>query len=104
MSSRTVAVNLLGKNYRIKCPEEAVDLLEEATQLLTQRMRHIKQRGPQDPLSIAVIAALNLTSELLEYKRNVQKVGASLETDHTFDDLHHKVMVALDKLPEEEAC
>lgn len=63
---QTVTVSILGKEYQVACPaEEQMELLQAARQL-DERMRNIRQGGSVIGLErIAVMAALNLSHELL---------------------------------------
>ena len=59
-------VEVLGKTYQIKCPTDEVDALQQAAQYLEEKMQEV--RSVANVLSmdrIAVIAALNVTHQLL---------------------------------------
>lgn len=64
---QTVTVTILGKEYQVACPvEEQMELMQAAKQL-DERMRSIRQGGSVIGLErIAVMAALNLSHELLQ--------------------------------------
>ncbi len=80
MSERTVriSVRILEKEYQVACPvEERSDLLDSA-EYLNGKMREIRDSGQVVGLDrIAVMAALNLTNELLKLRQQ----GTSMETD-----------------------
>jgi cell division protein ZapA len=71
MSDRTVrvSVRILEKEYQVAClPEERSDLLDSA-EFLNVKMREIRDGGNIVGLDrIAVIAALNLSHELLKLR------------------------------------
>lgn len=77
MNSDTVFVKILDKEYQVACrPEERQDLLQAAQQL-DQRMRDIRIGGTVIGLErIAVMAALNLSHELLQAKSQAAQQGA----------------------------
>lgn len=61
-----VSVRILEKEYQVACPaDERTDLLDSA-EILNQKMREIRDSGKVVGLDrIAVMAALNITNELL---------------------------------------
>ncbi len=70
MSTETVFVKILDKDYQVACPREERAALQESAELLDERMRMIKRSGSVIGLErIAVMAALNLSHELLQAKR-----------------------------------
>lgn len=68
----TVAVHLLGKEYRLNCPSEEKEGLLKAAELLDARMRELKSGGMIGLERIAVMAALNLGYELLQSRKEQQ--------------------------------
>ncbi len=64
-----VSVRILEKEYHITCPlDERADLLDSA-EFLNAKMREIRDSGKVVGLDrIAVIAALNMTNELLKMR------------------------------------
>lgn len=74
MSSETstLEVFILDKSYRINCPENEQESLRSSGQYLDRKMREIRGSGKVIGLErIAVIAALNITHELLNASRNM---------------------------------
>ena len=66
MSSETVFVKILDKDYQVACPPEEKHALLQAAANLDKRMREIRGSGNVIGLErIAVMAALNLSHELL---------------------------------------
>lgn len=66
-ATRTVTVTILGKEYQVACGAEEQDALIRAARQLDERMRIIRQSGNVIGLErIAVMAALNLSHELLQ--------------------------------------
>ena len=69
MSNETVFVKILDKEYQVACPREERQALLESAQLLDERMKAIRGSGAVIGLErIAVMAALNLSHELLQAK------------------------------------
>ncbi len=69
MKNETVFVKILDKEYQIACPPGQKDALLQAAHNLNERMRDIRTSGSVIGLErIAVMAALNLSHELLETK------------------------------------
>lgn len=66
----TLDIHLLGRDYKVACREdERADLLEAVT-FLDQRMREIRGTGKTAGIDrIAVMAALNIASELLRERK-----------------------------------
>ncbi|MGH8492919.1 MAG: cell division protein ZapA [Moraxellaceae bacterium] len=74
MSSETstLEVFILDKSYRINCPENEQESLRSSGQYLDRKMRDIRSSGKVIGLErIAVIAALNITHELLNASRSM---------------------------------
>ena len=66
----TLEVFILDKSYRINCPESEQESLRTSAQYLDRKMREIRSSGKVLGLErIAVIAALNISHELLDASR-----------------------------------
>jgi cell division protein ZapA len=69
VANETVFVKILDKEYQVACPREERQALLESAQLLDERMKSIRGSGAVIGLErIAVMAALNLSHELLQAK------------------------------------
>lgn len=68
----TVAVHILGKEYRLSCPPEERDGLLKAAELLDERMKALKSGGMIGLERIAVMAALNLGYDLLQARSDAR--------------------------------
>jgi cell division protein ZapA len=78
MSNETVFVKILDKEYQVACPREERQALVESAQLLDERMKAIRGTGAVIGLErIAVMAALNLSHELLQAKNSSAGTGGS---------------------------
>jgi len=80
----TLTVNILDREFRVNCPESEQQHLVESATSLDQRMREIRDTGRVIGVDrIAIMAALNLASELLssenENSGSIDKVNQSIE-------------------------
>ncbi|HEX6592217.1 MAG TPA: cell division protein ZapA [Moraxellaceae bacterium] len=74
----TLEVFILDKSYRINCPENEQESLRSSAQYLDRKMRDIRSSGKVIGLErIAVIAALNITHELLNASRHMDSQSDS---------------------------
>ncbi len=65
----TLTVNILDREFRVNCPISEQQHLIDSASSLDQRMREIKDTGRVIGVDrIAIMAALNLASELLSAK------------------------------------
>ena len=70
----TVRVHILDKDYQVACPAEQRDALVESARYLDQQMRAIRQGGKVIGVDrIAVMAALNITHELIQQGQQSDK-------------------------------
>ncbi|MBU3068437.1 cell division protein ZapA [Aestuariicella sp. G3-2] len=96
MSSETVFVKILDKEYQVACPAGEKEALLQAAHNLDERMREIRSSGSVIGLErIAVMAALNLSHELLETSGHTG--GPAINND-ILERLSSKVDQALSKL------
>ena len=62
-------INIMGREFRVACPEEDQKGLLEAVEYLNQKMQEIKGGGKVIGLErIAIMAALNIAHEFLSIK------------------------------------
>ncbi len=81
MSAETVVVKILGKEYQIACPAGQQAALVESASYLDQQMSHIRQNGKVIGLErIAVMAALNISYELLQADGSSKKSNSKADT------------------------
>ncbi|MDY6816685.1 MAG: cell division protein ZapA [Pseudomonadota bacterium] len=86
--STTVEVKILDKEYLVACPEEEQEALIRAARHLDHKMREIRSSGKVFGVErIAVMAALNITHELLEQDSMSDATSSILEAmDSKLDD------------------
>ncbi|MCD6055737.1 MAG: hypothetical protein K0R12_699 [Gammaproteobacteria bacterium] len=69
----TMSVDILGRHFKIKCPQDKIPELQEAAALLDESMRTVRQSGVSGPDRIAIMAALNIAHELLLLREQKDK-------------------------------
>lgn len=89
-----VSLTILGKEYKIMCSvEEQEDLVDSAKQL-DEQMRQIRLTGKVSGAErTAVLAALNLTQELMQAKKNV--IPDSSAVSKQLNKMYLKIETAL---------
>ena len=69
--SKTLDVTIMGRTYKVACSEEERNALLSAVAYLDRKMSEIKSSGRVASAErIAVMAALNITHELLSSRNN----------------------------------
>ena len=105
--SKTVRVSILDKDYQVSCEVGEVAALKQSAQFLDQKMREMKENSNVFGLDrLAVMAALNLTNELLAQSEKANQLDSKqAETSARLADqqieiqnLHYKVDSALNRL------
>ena len=67
--AKALDVSIMGRSYKVACAEEEREALLQAVTYLDRKMNEIKVAGKVASLErIAVMAALNITHELLSQK------------------------------------
>jgi cell division protein ZapA len=68
--SSSVQIRILDKEYQINCPPSDQEALLKSARYLDENMRKVKERGNiHGSEKVAVMAALNITYELLQKNR-----------------------------------
>jgi len=94
--SKPINVTLLDKEYLIACSDEERDILHRAIELINQKMREVKASGKViGSERIAVMAALHIAHELLQYKDRNESYTSSV--DNLIRRLQSKIDDALVK-------
>ena len=76
MSGNSVDIEILGREFTVACPEEERQGLLDAVSYLDSKMREIRDAGKiVGAERIAMMAALNITHELLNTKSGGVDVG-----------------------------
>jgi cell division protein ZapA len=86
----TVSVRILDKEYQVACPADQVDELTASARYLDQQMRTIRDAGKVLGVDrIAVMAALNISHDLLRAKQASRSDGSRVE--RKLSDLHSRL-------------
>lgn len=79
--NKTLTVSIAGKDYQVACPAGEEDSLREAAQYLHNLMESIRSSGRVVGLDrVAVMAALNISNELLQNKQQHDAEQAKVAT------------------------
>lgn len=84
--SHSLVVHILDKEYRVACPPGEQEHLLRAARHLDEQMREVRQANVVGLERIAIMAALNMSHELLEARGKLdgggdgdERIGALLE-------------------------
>lgn len=92
--AENVTVIILGKEYKISCPPAEKEALRQSARYLDDQMARIKARGSTLGFEkIAVMAALNISHELLQKSREASSSESEAQRD--IKGLEEKVDLAL---------
>ncbi len=95
----TVTVKILDKEYQVACPEEQEAELVVSSKYLDKQMRTIRDSGKVIGLErIAVMAALNISYELLQASEQGGGEQAAAADSATVERINRKLDDALYKL------
>ena len=94
--TKPASVTILDKEYLIACSDEERKLLNDAANLLNDKMQEVKISGKViGSERIAVLAALNIAHEMLAYKKENESYTSNV--DGLVRRLQNKIDVALMK-------
>ena len=94
--AKPVNVTIFDKEYLVACKEDERDQLHTAVAFLNNKLQELKRSGKVIGAErIAIITALNLTHELLAYKREKNVYNDKVDT--AIRRLNSKIDRALDK-------
>jgi len=94
-----VIVEILGKEYRISCAENERDALLASARYLDEKMGDVRTGGKVvGSERIAVMAALNISHELLQQKFQEHERKKQLQS--RLSGLQGRIEVALDESPQ----
>lgn len=96
-ANHTVAIHLLGNEYQIACPPDEEQALRASAEQLDKQMREIRDKSQIIGLErVAVMAALNLSHELLQVKESKQ--AAESGSSEVLQRMNGKLDSALNSL------
>jgi len=100
---RTVSVSILDKDYQVACPAEQEAELIVSASYLDKQMRSIRESGKVIGLErIAVMAALNISHELLKASEEEEVVPEPSVSDDAVASLSRKIDEAIFSLRQME--
>lgn len=74
--TRALDITIMGRSYKVTCSEDEREPLLRAVAYLDQKMNEIKDSGRVGSVErVAVMAALNITHELLTAKNSPESVN-----------------------------
>lgn len=92
--SKTLTVSIFGKDYRISCDPSEEEELDQAARFLDGRMREIRASGSVIGTDrIAVMAALNLSHELLAEQHDTGSAASA--ANKRIRSLRERIEIAL---------
>jgi len=95
----TVSVHILDKEYQVACPEEQQAELIVSARYLDKQMRAIRDSGKVIGLErIAVMAALNISHELLQASDQGGSAPAASPDNQAVQNLQRKIDQAMHQL------
>jgi cell division protein ZapA len=98
--SHKVTIHIMGKEYQIGCPPNEQERLLQAAQNLDKQMRNIRENGKVLGLErIAIMAALNLSHELLQEQA---KHSGTNSSSQQIDRVNQKLDQALTRFKQLE--
>lgn len=96
MSKQAVSVRILDKEYLVSCPDEERESLIDTARYLDRTMKEIRDSGKiVGAERIAVMAALNISHELLQNRTKDTSKGNSISK--RLRNLQDKIEIALNK-------
>lgn len=91
----TTSIEILDKQYPVRCLETEVESLQKAAKLLNQKMSEVQESGKAINLErIAIITALNMANQLLQI--DSQKSSVMQKINQKLVSLQNKLDSALD--------
>jgi cell division protein ZapA len=92
--ANVVTVQILDKEYRVSCPPEEQDELQRSAKYLSKKMKEIRDGGKVIGTDrIAVMAALNISHELLKTQSDAESNSSTLGS--RIKNLQNKIDAAL---------
>lgn len=93
-----ISVTILDRSYKIKCPRDQAQALQESARMVDEQMRKLRQSSNLTSIDrIAVVTALNICHELMNLKR--QKTSQIDTMDQRLKNLQARIQefLALDE-------
>lgn len=96
---KNLDVSIMGREFRIACPEDEREALLEAVDFLDRRMCEIRDTGKLVSVErVAIMAALNITNELLTTRTGGIDIGGLKRRINSMQEKLDAAMQEQDKL------
>ncbi len=101
MSTTQVKVEILGETYEFVCPAKDGPRLHQCAIKVAQEMKKVSERSIRGADRIAIMAALSISSELLQLQESVQQgeVFPAEEIERRIRKVNKEVYAGLEKHP-----
>jgi cell division protein ZapA len=91
MSTSTLDIQLLGKDYKVACPPEEQQALQNAADLLNSRLNEVAAKGKFSGERLVAMVALNLAHELLNQRSDSPSASTSAASALDSDEFARRI-------------
>jgi cell division protein ZapA len=91
MSTTTLDIQLLGKDYKVACPPEEQQALRNAADLLNSRLNEVAAKGKFSGERLVAMVALNLAHELLNQRSDSPSASTSAASALDSDEFARRI-------------
>lgn len=96
---KNIDVSIMGREFRISCPEDEKESLLQAVDFLDRRMCEIRDSGKLASVErVAIMAALNIANELLTTRTGGIDIGKFKRRINSMQERLEAAMEGQDKL------
>ncbi len=74
-----VEVEILNRKFPLICEAPSEDYVLKVANYFNERIKEIQETGVTDPLSLAILAGLNIVDELFEMRSKYEKKEKAIE-------------------------
>jgi len=93
-----ITIRILGHEYQVACPEGERESLLASAEYLDKRMSSIQKKGKALGMErIAVMTALNMAHELLDFQSQRKRASVDREINDRLQQLQLKIDAALNE-------
>jgi cell division protein ZapA len=98
----SIKISIQGNNYDLKCPNDQIDKLKSAAEMVHKKMGEAKTKTPSNEKA-AILTALNIAHDLLEVKNDVDDNETSLpniandQISSIINGIHHRLESCMTK-------
>ena len=77
MDKDVIEIKILGMKYKISCPPEERDQVQDAAKFFDSKLKEIKENSKLDENKAAIIAGLNISNDYLKNLNSSNQVDKS---------------------------